>query len=103
MPVKELFLYASRTLTPLEKYYPAMEGEALAIVFATEYFRHYLWGLEFRIVSDNTTLTWLHSVEPKGCITRWTMKLQDFDFTISHRSGGANENADSLSKIKPRI
>ena len=91
--------YASRTLTPREKNYSAMEKEALAIVFATEHFRYYLLGRQFQIVTDNRALTWLHSVEPKGRIARWIMKLQEFDFTISHRPGGANQNADALSRL----
>ena len=89
--------YASRTLIPREKNYSTMEKEALAIVFATEHFRYYLLGRQFQIVTDNSALTWLHSVEPKGRIARWIMKLQEFDFTISHRRGGDNQNADALS------
>ena len=27
------------------------------------------------------------------------LKLQEFDFTISHRPGSANENADALSRL----
>ena len=27
------------------------------------------------------------------------MKLQEFDFTVSHRPGGANQNADALSRL----
>ena len=91
--------YASRTLTPREKNYSTMEKEALAIVFATEHFRYYLLGRQFQIVTDNSALTWLHSVEPKGRIARWIMKLQEFDFTISHRRGGDNQNADALSRL----
>ena len=67
--------YASHTLTPREKNYSAMEKdlhcmekEALAIVFATDTFRYYLLGLQFQIVIDNSALTWLYFVEPKGRI-----------------------------------
>ena len=60
--------YASRTLTPRERNYSTMEKEALAIIFATEHFRFYLLGRPFKIVTDNSALAWLHSVEPKGRI-----------------------------------
>ena len=78
-----------------------MEEEALAIVFATEHFRYYFLGRQFRIVIDNSALTWLHSVEPKGCIAGWIMKLQEFDFIICHRPGGAKQNADAFSRSIP--
>ena len=67
--------YASCTLTLRKQNYAAMEKEALAIAFAIEHFRFYLLGNPFQIVTDNSALTWLHSVVPKGRITRWVMKL----------------------------
>ena len=91
--------YASRTLSPREQNYSTMEKEALAIVFATQHFRVYLVGHAFQIITDNQALKWLHTVEPKGRIARWLMDLQEFDFTISHRPGSSNQNADALSRL----
>ena len=82
---EQVISYGSRTLTPWERNYSTMEKEALAIIFATEHFRFYLLGHPFKIVTDNSALTWLHSVEPKGRIAGWIMKLQEFDFTIVHQ------------------
>ena len=62
--------YGSRTLSDREKYYSAMEKEALVIVFATRNFRVYLQGKPFQLITDNRALTWLHSLEPKGRIAR---------------------------------
>ena len=36
--------YASRSLKPHEKNYSTIEREALAIIFATKQFRHYIWA-----------------------------------------------------------
>ena len=91
--------YASRSLTPREKNYSTMEKEALAIVFATQHFRVYLVGHKFQIITDHRALKWLHSIEPKGRIARWIMDLQEFDFTVAHRPGVSNANADALSRL----
>ena len=76
-----------------------MEKEALAVVFATKHFRVYLLGNQFQLVTDNSALKWLHSVEPKGRLARWVMDLQEYNFTIKHRAGSANQNADALSRL----
>ena len=91
--------YASRTLTAREQNYTAMEKEALAVVFATKHFRVYLLGNQFQLVTDNSALKWLHSVEAKGRLARWVMDLQEYNFTIKHRAGSANQNADALSRL----
>ena len=76
-----------------------MEKEALTVVFATKHFRVYLLGNQFQLVTDNSALKWLHSVEPKGRLARWVMDLQEYNFTIKHRAGSANQNADALSLL----
>ena len=91
--------YASKTLTDRERNYTAMEKEALAVVFATGHFRVYLLGRKFQLMTDNRALKWLHTIQPKGRIARWIMDLQEFDFTVSHRPGASNQNADALSRL----
>ena len=91
--------YASRSLIDREKGYSATEKEALAVVYATDYFRPYLLGKKFTVVTDHSALRWLHSVEPKGRLARWVMCLQEYDFDILHRPGSENGNADSLSRL----
>ena len=91
--------YASRPLTDREKGYSATEKEALAVVFATDYYRVYLLGKHFTLITDHSALRWLHSVEPKGRIARWVMDLQEYTFDVRHRPGTANQNADALSRL----
>ena len=98
---EDVVAYASRTLSDQEKHYSAMEKEALAIAFATQNFRVYLLGKPFQLITDNRALTWLHSLEPKGRIARWIMDLQEFSFTVQHRAGKDNANADALSRLCP--
>lgn len=75
---ERVLAYASRTLSGREGNYTTMEKEALAVVFATEHFRVYLLGRKFCLVTDNSALKWLHSVQPNGRIARWIMDLQQF-------------------------
>ncbi|EAL58294.1 pol protein, partial [Wolbachia endosymbiont of Drosophila ananassae] len=49
--------YASRTLNDHEKNYSSIQKDLLAIVWATAYFRPYLYGVKFDILSDHQPLS----------------------------------------------
>ncbi|GBC24699.2 retroviral aspartyl protease family protein [Rhizophagus irregularis DAOM 181602=DAOM 197198] len=68
----------------------------------TEIRSHYLGLLHFSVVTDHSALKWLQTSKiPTGRRARWIMQLQQYDFTIQHRAGKANANADALSRINP--
>ncbi|GBC18044.2 hypothetical protein GLOIN_2v1843776 [Rhizophagus irregularis DAOM 181602=DAOM 197198] len=94
--------YASRSLNKHEQNYAITDLECLAIVWAINYFQHYLGLLPFSVVTDHSALKWLQTSKiPTGRRARWIMQLQQYDFTIQHRAGKANANADALSRINP--
>lgn len=89
--------YASRILNKAEQNYNTTKKE-LAIVWAVKYFRPYIYGTHFEIVTDHKPLTWLFSVINTGsCLIRWRLKLEEYDYKIN-RAGKRNANADALSR-----
>ena len=94
--------YYSRKLLPREENYSTIEKECLAIKLAVQAFRVYLLGRQFTIQTDHRALEWLDRVkENNGRLTRWSLALQPFQFTVQHRRGAHNANADSLSRLPP--
>lgn len=93
--------YASRTLSDTEARYSTIERELLAIIWAVKHFRPYLYGRKFIIYTDHRPLVWLRSLkDPSSKLTRWRLRLQDYDFELIHKIGKQNTNADALSRIK---
>ena len=90
--------YASRSLSQEEKPWGTHEWEALALIWGAEYFRNYLYAQHFTVESDNLDLTWLRNSTKGGRLLRWGLRLSEFNFTIKHRKGSQNGNADALSR-----
>lgn len=93
--------YASRTLNSSELNYSTIEKELLAIVWACKYFRPYLFGRKFKIITDHKPLQWIMSLkEPNSRLTRWRLKLSEYDFSVVYKQGKLNTNADALSRLE---
>ncbi|XP_054281224.1 uncharacterized protein LOC128998894 [Macrosteles quadrilineatus] len=91
--------YASRLLSEAEQNYTTTEKECLALVWAVRKFKAYLEGYHFIAITDHVALKWLLKLsEPSGCLARWVMELQQFDFEIRYRKGTSNRVADALSR-----
>lgn len=96
---ERVIAYASKSNTPAEAKYSSYKGELLAVVWACKHWRRYLIGQHFTIVTDHQPLNWLmHSNELTGQYARWALSLQEFDFTVVHRPGSENPNADAFSR-----
>ena len=91
--------YFSRKLLPREQRYSTVEKECLAIKLSIEAFKVYLLGKPFQIQTDHRALVWLDQLKEKNArLTRWSLSLQPYDFTVVYRRGKDNHNADVLSR-----
>lgn len=63
MPYDKPIHYFSKTLSETQSRYSTIEKELLAIIWAIENFRHYLYGRQFLIVTDHKPLTFLLSTK----------------------------------------
>ena len=55
--------YASKKLLPWERNYSVIEKECLAIIWAIEKFRKYLFGEEFILECDHKSLSFMQTQE----------------------------------------
>ena len=60
-------------------------------------FHPYLLGKPFLLRTDHGSLVSLQNLA-EGQLAQWLEKLQEYKFTIVHRSGRQHSNADALSK-----
>ena len=92
--------YYSRKLLDGERRYSVVEKECLAVVLGIKAFNVYLAGKPFVLQTDHKALRWLHNFRDKNSrLTRWSLALQPYAFTVEHRKGSENGNADALSRL----
>ena len=91
--------YCSRQLNSAESRYSITELELLALIFAVKQFRCYLYGRQFKVYTDHRALKWLLNLQdPSSRLTRWAVKLSEYDFVVEHRPNSKMRHADALSR-----
>jgi len=71
----------------------------LALVWATRYFRCYLYGKRFLVRTDHAALTYLQKfADHNSRLLRLSLKLSELDFVVEHRAGSKIGHADALSR-----
>ena len=89
---------ASRVLTPAECRYSTTKREALALIQEMKWFKPYIWGTQFVLRTDHTSLQWFFRQNNDGMIFRMLQRLQEFDFQVVNRPREKHGNADGLSR-----
>jgi hypothetical protein len=95
--------FRSASMQPAERNYEIYDREMLAIIEALKDWRHFLEGLPnpFEIVTDHANLAyWRSAQDLSRRQARWALYLSRFEFSLSHRPGKANTQADPLSRLE---
>ena len=75
------------------------EKELMAIVFAMEHYKIYVYGREFVVRTDHRPLQWLRDLKnPSTRLARWLIIARQFILKIEFISGIQNAAADALSR-----
>lgn len=91
--------YFSQKLSAAQRKYQTTERECLAVIVGIEKFRAYVEGAHFTVVTDHASLQWLQNLkDPSGRLGRWALRLQPYNFTLTHRAGRLMVVADALSR-----
>ena len=92
--------YASRALNKAERNYSTTEKELLAIVYALRFFRSYIYGRKFVIITDHKPLQHLMShKDASSRMMRWATAIQEYDMEVKYKPGSQHRNADALSRL----
>ncbi len=70
----------------------------MAIIYACETFRPYVYGTQLTIETDHHSLQWLMKATSPARLVRLALRLSEFDFEIKYKKGSSNGNADGLSR-----
>jgi len=97
--------FYGRRLQPAELKYTVTEQELLAVVACTKAFRPYLWGRKWVLITDHSALRWLHTMREtvdgglSSRLTRWSLRLQEYNFEVQHKAGSKHHDADAISRL----
>lgn len=68
------------------------------------YFRPYLHGTKFTVVTDHKPLTWIISVKDLvSRLLRWRIKLEEYDYETVFKKDASNTKADALNCVSSLV
>jgi hypothetical protein len=92
--------FRSTSMTKAKRNYQIYDKEMLAIIRATEDWRHYLEDQDtpFEILTDHNNLKWWTNAQDlMRRQARWALWLSRFNFILKHKPSAQNNRADALS------
>ena len=96
--------FTSRGLIDAETRYCNLEREMLAVAWAVNHYRQYVYGQRFKIVNDHAPLQQIIKKDIRDTST-WLQRLlqrcQGYDLTIEYKKGVEMHISDCLSRCVP--
>ena len=94
---------ASQFLNSTEERYSVNELELLGIVWSIDYFKYYLYGKNFTVVTDHRALLSIlkehrSNKSYNSRLSRWIDRLLPYNFTIEHMPGAKTGLVDYISR-----
>ena len=100
--VKNPISFLSKSLSATQIKWSTIQKEAYAIFYCCKQLDSLLRDRTFKIFTDHKNLTFL-SLDPSTMVNRWSMALQELDYTVSYITGPKNFLADALSRLCPNL
>jgi hypothetical protein len=91
--------YFIRRFSKSQRNYSVSERELYAIVLSIEYFRQFLYGRHFNIITDHKPLQYLLTAKELSSKLMRLNRLNQYEYTIIYRKGKHNTVADALTRI----
>ena len=95
--------FMSKTLSKSERFYPAVEKEALAIIESVRKWNHLLSRQTFTLITDQRSVSYMFDNRKRTKIKNnkiqiWRMELAEFSYNIQYREGKNNVVPDSFTR-----
>ena len=94
--------FVSKSLSTTQNKWSTIQKEAYAIFHCCKQLDSLLRDRKFTIFTDHKNLTFL-THDPSTMVNRWSMALQELDYTVEYISGSKNELADAMSRLCPNL
>ena len=96
--------YFSKTASSDEAKLHSYEMETLSIIYALKRFHAYVHGIPLKIVTDCKSLVeTLKNRNTSAKLARWSLFLENYDYSITHRTGSSMSHVDALSRKQVAI